>query len=218
MRKVCLLIVLIASSLIACKKEYSGWNVYYNSRMNLIRIPANEDCPAGGVLVQSGLDKNQNDLLDSSEIDQAETICNGVAGGGSFPDTIVGGPKQIIIQLDMMIANMASTSPIIVGGLPYFSKLHYPGYDSIVVVGRPYIDPNDNNTTTVQLYDLTNNEVIANSTISSNKGLMETGWVVSKNIYSSLPGQEITLGVKLWSGHEGMFAGVYDLYLYLYRK
>src|SRR5688572_25901419 len=51
----------------ACRKEYSGWNVYFNSKMDLEKVPGNEDCPAGGILIRSGLDKNQNDILDSSE-------------------------------------------------------------------------------------------------------------------------------------------------------
>ncbi|MBL7700365.1 MAG: hypothetical protein JNK79_19525 [Chitinophagaceae bacterium] len=208
--------ILVALSLTACRKEYSGWNVYYSSKINLVDVPANEECPAGGVLVQSGLDKNQNDILDSIEIDQTEMICNGSAG--VEPGVDPGGPKQVVIQLNMMIANTGSATPIIVGAYPFFSKLYYPGYDSIVFVGRPYINPTEINRCTVELYDLTNNSVIANSTISSNKGLDETGFVVSKNLYSTLPDEEITLGIKIWSENEGMFAGVYSMYLYMYRR
>jgi hypothetical protein len=87
-----------------------------------------------------------------------------------------------------------------------------------VLVGRPYIRTGEINTATVDLYDLTNNRVIANSTLTSNKGFEEAGFVVSKNIYSTLPNEEISLGLQIQSGHEGMFAGLYALYLYLYRK
>ena len=217
MRKLYPALAILALSALSCRKEYSGWNVYYNSKINLIETEPSEDCPNGGIMIQSGLDKNQNEILDSSEIDQTEVVCNGATGangeggsGSNDPD------KQIVIPLNMMTANTGSSTPIVVGSYPFFSKLNYPGVDSIVFVGQPYINPQETNSVIVELYDLTNNRPIANSAISSNQGL--GGFTVSKNIYSSLPDEEITLGISIRSEHEGMFAGIYTLYLYMYRR
>ena len=209
--------LLSAVMLFSCKKEYSGWNVYYSSKINLVNVPANDDCPSGGVMVLSGLDKNQNDLLDSGEVDQSELICNGTAADGS-PDENITSPKQVIISLDMMTSNTTSATPITVGKFPLFSKNNYPGYDSIVLVAWPYISEFETNTATIDLYDLTNNAKIANSTLSSSKNWEQSGFVVSHNLYSSLPEEEISLGLQIKSANEGRFAGVYALYLYLYRK
>lgn len=39
-----------------------------------------EDCPYGGVLLQTGIDDNLNSVLDSSEVDDTQKICNGEPG------------------------------------------------------------------------------------------------------------------------------------------
>lgn len=38
------------------------------------------ECPAGGIVVDSGIDENGNGELDASEVDTSEIICNGVDG------------------------------------------------------------------------------------------------------------------------------------------
>jgi len=213
---ICIILIFFT---LACKKDYSGWNVYYNSKISLTDVPANESCSTGGVLIRSGLDKNQNDILDSQEVDQTQMICNGNTGT-TDPTAPANSPKQIIIQLDMLTANMSSTNPLIVGKLPLFSKHNYPGYDSIVLVASPYVvEPN---TVTIKLYDLTNEKPIESSALKSSKG-MGLSWssaifVVSKNICAELPDEEIDLGLSIVSSNEGSFAGTGGLYLYLYRK
>jgi len=38
------------------------------------------DCPDGGILVETGIDENGNGVLDNSEVDSKEKVCNGSAG------------------------------------------------------------------------------------------------------------------------------------------
>jgi hypothetical protein len=179
-------------------------------------VASSAECPAGGLLIKSGLDKNQNDILDSAEVDQVKMVCHGIAGGaggtGSNTD------KQILIQLDMMSGNMNSSTPLVVGALPRFSIANYPGVDSVVFVGRPYIWPGAANTAVVELYNITDGTVIAGSRITSNKEYANSGFVSSANFYSSLPHKDIILGVRITSGTEGLSVGTGPLYLYLYRK
>jgi len=38
------------------------------------------DCPNGGIIVESGIDENGNGILDETEVDNIEKVCNGVNG------------------------------------------------------------------------------------------------------------------------------------------
>ena len=42
------------------------------------------DCPNGGILVESGIDDNANSILDASEVDSSEKVCNGTSGVNSL--------------------------------------------------------------------------------------------------------------------------------------
>lgn len=44
-------------------------------------IPVGDtDCPYGGVLVETGIDENGNGVLDSTEVDESQKVCNGAPG------------------------------------------------------------------------------------------------------------------------------------------
>lgn len=45
-------------------------------------LPVGADCPAGGVLVSSGVDLNSDGVLDEAEVSSTEIVCNGVDGRG----------------------------------------------------------------------------------------------------------------------------------------
>ena len=47
--------------------------------------PAGANCASGGVRIQSGLDRNANDLLDDSEVRLTSYACNGAAGTSASP-------------------------------------------------------------------------------------------------------------------------------------
>jgi len=48
-------------------------------------LAANDtDCPNGGILVETGIDDNGNDLLESTEVDTSEKICNGTDGSNAL--------------------------------------------------------------------------------------------------------------------------------------
>lgn len=49
-------------------------------------------CPAGGIMVKTGIDKNRNNILDSSEVDKTKYVCNGQNGQDVSLD------KQICFQ------------------------------------------------------------------------------------------------------------------------
>src|SRR5262245_58869833 len=49
----------------------------YTSLISLTPFGSNASCPNGGTLVESGIDKNKNNTIDSDEIDNSQSICNG---------------------------------------------------------------------------------------------------------------------------------------------
>ena len=51
-----------------------------NSLVKTTDEPSGLNCTTGGKKIQSGLDFNNNSVLDSSEVSQTEYVCNGVAG------------------------------------------------------------------------------------------------------------------------------------------
>ncbi|MBI1858081.1 MAG: hypothetical protein HYR97_03090, partial [Candidatus Melainabacteria bacterium] len=50
------------------------------SLVSAIDEPASSNCAAGGKKIQSGLDANNNGLLDSLEVSETNYVCNGLAG------------------------------------------------------------------------------------------------------------------------------------------
>lgn len=123
---------------------------------------------------------------------------------------------QVVIDMGDM-ANTTSTDPVTVAALIKFSKKNYPGVDSIVFAANAYV-ANSNNTSHVQLYNMTTNQPIGNSEIIANGLYNDTLYLRSSNIYKSLPEDEVMIGVQLRSGIPGMFAGTGKCYLYLYRR
>lgn len=53
----------------------------------VVIAPGDLDCPYGGTLVETGIDENANGVLDASEVDNSEKVCNGAPGPQGEPGT-----------------------------------------------------------------------------------------------------------------------------------
>ena len=87
----------------------------YNSLVDITDEPAGSNCAAGGKSISTGLDANQNSILDSSEIEKSSYVCNGQSGASSesgynslvdISDELVGtncanGGKKITTGMDI---------------------------------------------------------------------------------------------------------------------
>jgi len=81
--------------------------------------PGNE-CEAGGVILYSGIDVNENGVLDSSEIKSTKVVCHGIAGYDSLikiSDEFIGsncvtGGKSIAAGKDLNRNNILDESEI----------------------------------------------------------------------------------------------------------
>ena len=54
--------------------------------------PGNANCPNGGVLVQTGIDENNNGILDDNEVDESESLCHGDSGLNALVESIIEAP------------------------------------------------------------------------------------------------------------------------------
>lgn len=178
---------------------------------SLIRISENqvtEDCPQGGLTVYSGVDKNKNNILEDSEVDQTKNVCNGVTNPAD---------KQIFLPIEQYGANTTSTDGVVVGGLLKFSPGNYPGVDSIIMVANPYVG-DVNNTSHLELYNRTDNQPIPNSLLSSGTLLDGLSFQETGNLLHNFPDKEIHVGFRVRSATQGKFAASGSVYLVLYRR
>jgi hypothetical protein len=176
------------------------------SLMLLTPIGPNNSCLNGGTLVQNGIDKNDNNILDSTEIEDSAYVCNGVNGNYD---------KQIIIRVLDAPVSLAPRSELIVSAIPGFNKSNFVGVDSIVLFAQPYSGDQPVSFSKVELYNITDNQIIENSAVSSSTLYSYNYFLSSENCYASIPEKTIDLGIRL-TGTYGANSG--SVILMLYRK
>lgn len=196
-----LLLVVIGSN--SCRKEGKAG---LQSLIKVEELAASATCPAGGIILSTGIDKNRNGVLDEVEINSSYPVCNGQSSMGD---------KQIVLPLNFA-ANTTNTQPVIGGDLIKFNKNYYPGVDSITLIGNPYVGQTTN-TSRIELYNLTDGVVIANSLIETSKLYNERSFLETGNLFDFLPDKEIQVGIRLQSAINGQFAASGTCFLVLYR-
>jgi len=188
----------------ACKKEDGPAGK--NSLISQVAEPAGANCTTGGIKIASGIDANSNNVLDSNEIQKTDYICNATSIYNketiiNFP--IVTEPQSAGTTLEMSEVN----------ALYNFNIANYPA-DSVSF--SALIGTNDATATAfVELYDQTNNKVIANTTLSSNTTATKTTTV---NLLKDLPKGPVTLNFRLRSDKALTVAYVWSAALKIYKK
>lgn len=188
-----------------------------NSLINVFDELAGGDCANGGIRIETGIDTNGNGNLDAEEIQVTRFLCN--LDGGGFDEQI---------RLSFGIQNAPgtiNTSGDLIGELPNFNKHFWSGVDSIVFVPRfwsRHFNTNPNNIGFAEVFDVTNNNIINNSLISTNEqeifGQIPP-FLYSSNIYDNLPEEEVTLSVLLRTETQNQVVAIYGpAYLFLYRR
>ena len=182
------------------------------SLVNVTDEVAGENCENGGVKIESGIDDNGNGTLDVEEVSIERFICNGIDGG--FDEQI----RLSLLGGDS--GRFTDGPPILTPAFIDFDKRNYIGVDSIVFIPRLKAE-RSNNAVIAELYDLTNNRVINNSTISTTNETFQH--IETPNIYNDLPEEKIDLAVQLSSENfvcEFCSTGIVTnpTYLMLYRS
>lgn len=182
------------------------------SLVNITDEVAGANCENGGVRITSGVDEDGDGILDNEEIGVSRYVCSGIDGG--FDETI-------ILNLISNIGNNDPVPSVFAADIPFFDIRDYLKVDSVVFVVEDIrtSDYTFNDITgegTFELYDMTNDQIIANSTISSDD-TPENSFVASSNLISTIPQEQIKLGVQLTSG--GSFnSRCGNVYLILFRS
>lgn len=181
-----------------------------NSLINMVTESAGTTCANGGIKVDSGIDNNNDGVLNEDEITISRFICNGVDGG--FDEQI----RLVIYGSENSAA--CSRNTLMAGDLIAFDKRKWNGVDSIVFVPRIYSEFAISNASAA-LYDQTNNEVILNSTLSTNNTDQQPEHLFSENIYDDLPEAEVDLQIQLSTENSGSNVCITGKsYLLLYRR
>lgn len=79
-------------ALTSCEKEGSEG---IRSLVKISAVSPNDICPNGGQKIETGLDKNRNSLLDASEVESTNYICNGTNGFNSLTNLTEVRPSDI---------------------------------------------------------------------------------------------------------------------------
>lgn len=183
-------------------------DVGQSSLLNLIPEPPGPNCAAGGVKVMSGVDANRNGVLEDNEIQNVKYICNGSSD------------KQVIIYFPANGIGYSTTSASgyvdTVEVLRDFNILNYANADSINF--SAYLQTSDSSVSSaVNLYDMTNNVPINNTTLTSNSTASEFK-ITSVNFLHDLPLSPINLGIQVKSGQEGTIVYYYLPMITIYRQ
>lgn len=181
------------------------------SLLDIQQLPAGSTCENGGVVIRSGIDRNDDGKLANEEVDQLQNVCSG-------PDGINSGEqdKQIVLPLGGS-RSVSQTPGVGLDPIIKFRKSNFGGVDSIVFIAVPYVsDPSFE--AVVDLYNVTDEGAISGSEIISNQVLNVNGFVQTGNLFNQIPDKEITLVTRTRSTREGAYAGCYYAYLVLYRK
>lgn len=188
-----------------------------DGQYSLITISREENvqnCAAGGVKIDSGIDLNRNQTLDDDEIQLTKFVCDGEGHESQIR-------LRITDPIGFGLASPTLTIPTSQGPrfslLPLFSKNTYLGADSIlfVVVGVRTYDGGSNDIVgkaEFQLLDVTYNEVISSSKIETD----DSSIAYSVNIMTQLPNETVELGIKC-TGNSNFWTYCQGTYLFIYH-
>ena len=209
--KLILTYVLIAIIFFGCTKEGTTGQ---SSLLNLIPEPPGANCASGGIKVASGIDANRDNVLEDNEIQNIKYVCNGNDGstGNSDQQVILYFPANGIAYETSSAAGQIDSLEVINN----FDISNYTNADSITF--SSYLQTTDPNVSdTLDLYDLTNNMVINNSTLTSDSTSLD--WKTTTiNFLKDLPPGPIKLGILQKSGQEGTVVRYYLPMLTIYKK
>jgi hypothetical protein len=135
-----------------------------SSLINVIPEPSGDFCDYGGIRVESGLDHNNNGILDDDEINSINYICNGEDGQSSGEVSTIRLPFNLAYKWRSLENYWTSD---IEDGLIYgFNKLDYESFDSIGFIAQ-FHRGESSDTIWLRLYDYTASQGISNSELFS---------------------------------------------------
>ncbi|WPP49817.1 DUF7151 family protein [Catalinimonas niigatensis] len=183
-----------------------------SSLINVEEEAVGENCQTGGLRVEVGLDRDNNDLLDETEVESIRFVCN-----GSLEKEI----RFLLGSAHSYVVEPESTHPAInESQLFLFNINNYPGIDSIVYVVTNFETESISHNTDMagegflELYDMTHMQSIPNSGIRSDNA----DRIISDNLIESFPNEAIDIGFRIYSENDEFLTRTGNIYLILYRN
>ena len=137
---------------------------------------------------------------------------NGENGSNGVSD------KQTRIYFPYANTGTSNTSGLVLPSYSYiiaFNKANHVNVDSIVFVADLSSD-SSSVFCQVELFNVTANEVIGNSLVQTSS--VSPTWCYSKNIYASLPSNDMDLSIRIKSTDSRKYVWIIGAALLLYRK
>lgn len=162
-------------------------------------IEANSNCSNGGIIIKSGIDNNNNAILEESEIKATKTICN--MSDGRFNEEI-----RLVLFSSNASANATNEidGKIVDNGkIIGFNKNNLNSSEASIIYTVYASTSNKEVSCFVELYNLTDNMIIQNSTLSTNIEGFPGELLISDNIIENLPNKEIDLALRFRTEKEG---------------
>jgi hypothetical protein len=183
------------------------------SLVDIVDEPVGTNCPNGGVLIATGIDNNENGMLEPAEVKTTKYVCNGNA------------PREVRIDFSSSGSTNSGTPGTATDSThPNTTKLYedldvslYPGYDSIVYVVRNVAlfnvaggaSPGPETTLMIELVDMATGNAIANSGITASTGPK----FVSGNLFGKFPEGKFDVGIRMSSSDPNYSGGAYPISL-----
>lgn len=175
-----------------------------NALVDIANEDPGEHCATGGLKISSGLDVNNNNSLEETEVTKTRYVCNAEAG-----------TTELRMGYFEIFSKQSDVAEDAVIALDNFDISEYPGYDSISFVLRDAqaldeeFDPTSEIEYTVEAVDRGNDDApIAGSAVTLNAGN-----VASPNFFENLPTGKFDLGIKITRVTET--AGSFETYGYI---
>jgi hypothetical protein len=172
-----------------------------NGNLSLVNITDESKgfiCENGGIKIESGIDLNNNKTLENVEVQMTKYVCNGNEG-------ILN--EEIRLKIADGIgsnANTTSSTPVVVSGIT-FDIRNFININSVIFESDPYVSKNTNYAL-LELYNVTDNVVIAKSLIRTNNLYNIKEDLKTNELINELPQKEIKLGIRLSSETNGEFS------------
>lgn len=206
------IIILISVLFIACDGE--DGTAGFNSLISTEIEASGSNCLDGGIKVNTGLDRNRNNILESEEIQTTDYLCNGSDGIVKLDNLVrlnIGSPNFQDCELGWQMTEFNSWQ------LHDFNKNDYPYVKSIIFVPS-LVNFEEGNTVTAELFNVTDNVPISGSQVIQDAvGLFQFKY--SENIYEQLPNYPVSLSIRLKNKIDNSCSGTGAFsYLYILRE
>lgn len=169
-----------------------------SSLINVVTEPSGDFCEYGGISIESGLDQNNNGVLEEDEIKSINYVCNGADGQSSGEISAIRIPFSLAYS--WRSPENFWTSDIQDGLLYGFNIDDYMGFDSIVFIAQ-FHRGESADTIWLRLYDYTESQGISNSELYSvipDSQLVDPDLRIlkSRNFANSLLSGPRTIGIQ----------------------